>query len=119
MRKTLLLAAILSSATAFAADGSLNIINSSDLDIVALATAIQGSPWQPLALQDGMLRKGGTVGVDVSADKRCSRDFRVVFADASALVLRDFDTCRETGFDPAFYLPRMHRRHAPIRAGEA
>ena len=120
MRLSFLIAIALSGPAMAATDNvrSLNIVNNADTAIVALATATHGSPWLPLELSAGSLRRGNAVNVSLAADS-CLRDFRAVFADATALVLRDFDICRENRLDPSFYRPRMHLHRARASARSA
>ena len=120
MRLSFLIAIALSGPVMAATDNmrSLNIVNNSDTAIVALATATYGSHWLPLELSAGSLRKGNAIDVNLAAYS-CLRDFRAVFADASALVLRDFDICRESRLDPSFYRPRMHVQRAQTHVPHA
>ena len=105
MRHAFLLALAVAGANAVAASEphSLDVVNAAN--IVSLAVSTGGS-WQSLDLAPRDDTR--TVHVDLPDAGTCLRDFRVQFADASALILGDVDVCSEHVLDPAFYRPRMH-----------
>jgi hypothetical protein len=109
MRHLYLLALTFGSAGAVAADvpRSLEVVNTPD--IVSIAVLDHGS-WRSLNIDSS--RNLRVASIDLPDAGTCLRDFRTQFTDATALILRDVDTCREHTLDPAFYRPRMHRRHA-------